>query len=210
MSERASEKRLLDAAVAGDLAALEQILLSHFQTLERHIEPKIPPEARRHIGAEDVLQDVLTQAFRDIDQFQERDGSSLIAWLKTIADHRLTDALKRIGAKKRGGHQHRLSSADFAQTSNVAALIDIVCHDSHLPQKSVARREMERAIKVALASLPENQRAVIVARYVEGKDVTEIARDTGRTEGAVRGLIQRGKENLAEAMGRASQWLSSR
>ena len=208
MSELASEKRLLDAAVVGDAAALEQFLLSHFQALERHI--KIPPDARRHLDAEDILQEVLAQAFRDIKQFKHRDGSSIIAWLKTIADHRLADALKRIGRKKRGGNQRRLTSADFAKKGSVVALFDIVCHDSHVPQDSVARREMERAMHVSLASLPENQRVVLVARYIEGKDVNEIARDTGRTEGAVRGLIQRGKENLAESMGRASQWLSSR
>ncbi len=53
-------------------------------------------------------------------------------------------------------------------------------------------------MQVAFAALPENQREVLVARYIEGKEVDEIARDKGRTEGAVRGLIQRGKENLAK------------
>src|SRR3990172_8406221 len=103
MSEPDAEKALVEAAVAGDTTALEQLLLMHFSSLERHVEPRTPADARRHLGAEDVLQDVLAQAFRDIKQFQYRDDASFVAWLKTIADHRLSDAHKRLGRKKRGG-----------------------------------------------------------------------------------------------------------
>jgi RNA polymerase sigma-70 factor (subfamily 1) len=210
MSELVTEKALADAAVAGDTAALEQLLLLKFPVLERHVEPRIPADARRQLGVDDVLQEVLTQAFRDIKQFQYHDDSSFLAWLKTIADHRLADALKRIGRKKRGGDQHRLTSGDFAKTSTVAMFLDIVAHDSRVPDDSAVRREATQAIHIALASLPENQREVLFARYIEGLEVEKIAERTGRTAAAVRGLIKRGKEGLAEAMGRASQWLSSR
>lgn len=210
MSELDAEKALVDAAVAGDVASLEQLLIGHLAALERHLAPRIPAEVRRHLGAEDVLQEVLTQAFRDIKQFQYRDDASFLAWLKTIADHRLADALKHIRRKKRGGDKHRLSSADFAQTSTVATLMDMVIHDSHVPDKSVMRRDAEAAIRVALASLPENQREAIRARYIEGQDVEQIVERTGRSPAAVRGLLKRGKAKLAEAMGRSSRWLSSR
>ena len=112
--------------------------------------------------------------------------------------------------KKRGGDQHRISARDFARTSTIATLIDVVCHDSHLPDDSAVRRKAEMAIHVALASLPEDQRDVLWARYMEGQEVDEIAQQMGRTAAAVRGLIKRGKEKLADAMGRSSEWLSSR
>ena len=210
MSELIPEKALAEAAVAGDTAALEQLLLLNFPALERHVEPRIPVDARRQLGTEDVLQEVLAQAFRDIKQFQYREDGSFLAWLKTIADHRLADALKHLGRKKRGGDLNRLSSADFAQNSTVAMLLDIVGHDSRMPDDSVIRREATQAIHVALASLPENQRDVLRTRYIDGHEVEQIAQQTGRTAAAIRGLIKRGKEGLAEAMGRASQWLSSR
>jgi RNA polymerase sigma-70 factor (ECF subfamily) len=209
MSELANEKALVDAAVGGDAAAMEHLLMRHFAPLERHLQPRIPPQARRQFGVEDVLQEVLAQAFRDIKQFQYRDDASFFSWLKSIADHRLADALKGLGRKKRGGDQHRLSSMDFA-TSTIATLIDIVCHDSHVPDDSAQRHEAERAIQVALASLPEDQREVLRARFIDGRDVSQIAQQMDRTEGAVRGLIKRGKAKLAEAMGRSSAWLSSR
>ena len=205
-----AERALVDAAIAGDTAAVEQLLLGHFSILERHIGPKIPATARRHLAVEDILQDVFAQAFRDIADFDPRSGGSFLAWLKGVADHRLADALKHIRRKKRGGDLHQLTSADAGQSSTLAQLIDLVGHDSGFPSRIVAGDEAAQAIQVAVALLPDDQRDVIRARFFDGLTVDEIAQQTGRTEGAVRGLIHRAKEKLRDAMGRSSRWLSSR
>jgi RNA polymerase sigma-70 factor (ECF subfamily) len=210
MADGDPEQNLLDAAINGDTVALERLLLTHFSALERYVAPRIPARARRQLATEDILQEVFSQAFRDLAQLRSTSSRSMLAWLKSIADHRLYDALKRIGRKKRGGDHHQLSNADVAKTSTVATLIDLVCHDSNLPDKSAARREAAKVIQVAVASLPKDQCDVIRARYFDNQSVDEIAVATGRTMAAVRGLIHRGKKKLAEAMGRSSRWLSRR
>ncbi len=210
MAELTRGKGLFDAAIAGDTAALEQLLMHHFAALERYIEPRISAEARRHLGVEDILQEVLAQAFRDIGRIECRDEGAFFAWLKKVAENRLMDALRRIGRKKRGGDQHRLSSVDFAKASTIATLIDIVGHDSHLPDDSVQRHEAEKAIQIALASVPEDQREALRARFLEGQEVDQIAKQMRRTPAAVQGLITRGKASLAQAMGRSSVWLSTK
>jgi RNA polymerase sigma-70 factor, ECF subfamily len=209
MSEFVAEKDLVAAAIDGDAVALERLLFANFSELERYVGPKIPDDVRQLVGTEDVLQEVLTQAFRDIRQFEHRTEGGFLAWLKTIADHRVTDALKRVRRKKRGGNRHRVTAADVVNTSTMATLFDLICADSHLPDKSAARREAECALQVALAGLPEDQRDAIHANFLQGKDVEQIAIDMGRTPDAIRGLIHRGKKNLADAMGRSSRWLSS-
>lgn len=210
MSTTDQERDLITKAIGGDTVALEYLLLDHYSHLEAHVTPKIPSHARRQIAAEDIMQDVFSQAFRDIAKYEARDGASFFAWLRTIADHRLTDALRRLGRKKRGGDHQQLSQAALAQTSSVVDLIDMVCHESHAPDSSVAHREAAQAIHIGVANLPDDQRRVIRERFFEGKTVEEIATGMDRTTGAVRGLIHRAQKNLAEAMGRASQWLSSR
>ncbi len=210
MSELITEKVLVEAAAGGDAAALEKLLLINYSALERYVGPHVPADANRHFGLEDIVQEVFCQAFRDIGQFQCRDDASFLAWLKTIADHRLSDALKHKGRKKRGGGHHQLSSVDIAKASTVATLLDIVCHDSHLPDDSAVRREAEKALQVALAGLADDQREAIRDRYLQGIEVEEIAERMRRTPAAIRGLIKRAKENLAEALGRSSRWLSSR
>jgi RNA polymerase sigma-70 factor (ECF subfamily) len=210
MSDRDLEIALLNDAIAGDVVAFEQLLLKHFSALKRHIEPQIPPSVRRQLAAEDVLQETFAQAFRDISRVNSTSSASFYAWLKSIADHRLIDALRRVRRTKRGGQHHQLPG-DVAKTDEtIATLIDVMCHDSHPPDRSAARHEAEKAIRVAVATLAATQRDVICARYFSGKTIDEIARETGRTPGAVRGLIRRAKENLRAAMGRSSDWLSRR
>jgi RNA polymerase sigma-70 factor (ECF subfamily) len=190
--------------------ALEQLFLHHFSALERHIAPKIPLPVRRQLAAEDVLQDVFAQAYRDIGQFNPQARGTFLGWLKAIADHRVADALKHIRRKKRGGGLHQMTPPDPGRSSAVHQVIDFVYHDSGFPSKAATANEMAHAINVAVATLPEDQGHVVRARFFHGMKVKEIADRTGRTQGAVRGLIYRAKENLRASMGRSSRWMSSR
>jgi RNA polymerase sigma-70 factor (ECF subfamily) len=210
MTEIMTERDLVTAAMAGDAIALERLLCTHLPALERYVEPRIPAEIRRQLGTEDILQEILARAFRDINRFEYRSDTGFLAWLKVIADHRLADAIKRLRRKKRGGDHKQLSKANIARLSTSATLIDLLCQDTHLPDDSAARREAEQAIQIALAGLADDQRDAITAHLLQGKPITAVAREMGRTEDAVRGLIHRGKKNLLEAMGRSSRWFSNR
>jgi RNA polymerase sigma-70 factor, ECF subfamily len=206
MSEVVADLGLINAAVAGDATALEQLLLSNYSALERHIEPQIPADARKHFGIEDILQTTFSQAFRDIRRFEPRGGGTFLAWLRTIADHRLIDALR----KMRRGTANQLSFNQAANLGSLAEFLDLVCHDSASPSKHVRKEEAARALQIAVAGLPDDQQQVLRLHCLEEKTVEDVAAETGRTEAAVRGLVFRGKKNLAEAMGRSSRWLSSR
>lgn len=208
MPKEVQESELLTAAMDGDTAALERLLLANYSRLEKHIAPRIPDSIQRYIGTEDVLQEVFTQAFRDISRYEVRSGTSFLIWLKTIADHRLVDVLRRIRAKKRGGQFRQLTPNDMELQSTVAQLIDLIWQSNATASKSVARSEAASAVNVGIASLPVDQRTAILAKYFEGKNVDVIAEEMNRSPGAVRGLIHRAQKSLADMMGRSSQWLS--
>ncbi len=205
MSEFAPESVQVESAIAGDSAALEHLLWSHYGTLERHIAPKISAAARKHFGVEDILQTVFSQAFRDIRKFEPRGDGAFFAWLRTIADHRLIDELRKLD---RGG-AHQVSNTAFGSENSIRELFDVVCRDSDSPSKAAAGKEAIQAMRIAIAGLPEDQQQVIRLHFLEHKTIEEIAAKTGRTEAAIRGLVHRGKKNLAEAMGRSSRWFSS-
>src|SRR5581483_9014157 len=66
-------------------------------------------------------------------------------------------------------------------------------------------REIERraALFQLVNSLPEDQRAVLIKRFVEQKSVRDIAAEFGRSEGAIKQLQFRALESLrARAGGR--------
>ena len=205
MAELDAESALVEAAIAGDASAVEQLLWVCYSPLERHIARKIPDHARRHFGAEDILQMAFSQVFRDIGRFEPRGDGSFLAWVRMIADHRLVDTLRKID---RGGAT-QLSPVKDADASSFRGLIDAVCQDSVTPSKRARDREAIHAIQIALAGLPADQQEVIRLHYLHHKSVEEISRETGRTEAAIRGLVYRGKRDLAAAMGRSSRWLSS-
>ena len=206
MSEDVSEKALIVAAVRGDAVSLQQLLMQHFPALEQHIAQRIPARARKHIGAEDLLQIVFSQAFRDIDRFVDRGEGSFLAWLRKIADNRIIYALRRIDK----GGKHQLSGAHFENSSYLDDLIDAVAHDSVSASVAAAGNEVVHAIQLAIAGLPDAQKEVIWEAFIAGKPVDQIAQETGRTTDAVRGLIHRGKQNLRVAMGQSARWFSAR
>lgn len=206
MCEKVSEQMLIEAAVTGDSSALEQLLLTYFSPLEDHLNQKLPDRVRRHVGVEDILQVTFSEVFRTIERFQSRREGAFFAWLRTIADHRLIDAIRKFD---REGQQH-VSAGHFANAESMFALIDEVADGGDSPSKRVRTEEAMHAMRIAIAGLPDDQREAICQHCLEHRSIEEIAAATGRTEGAVRGLIQRGKQKLAQAMGRSSRWLSSR
>jgi RNA polymerase sigma-70 factor (ECF subfamily) len=197
------------AAAAGDRAALERLLLNHYDELESRIASKLPPRLAATHAAEDILQVTFFQAFRDIGRYQARADASFSDWLARIADHRLLDAIKQHDCAKRGGQWQRLGEIAPGD-SRSASLLDWIAADQTSPTSAVARSEALHALQVALASIPEDQRKAIRLRHLEGKSLEEAAAAMGRSPDAVRGLVQRGKQSLAEAMGRASRWLSTK
>lgn len=210
MHEGREAQGLIAAAVSGDQFALERLLLAHYDRLSQHIQPSIPVSLQRLVGVEDVLQQTFLQAFRDIRGFRPQSDASFLAWLKTIADHRLLDTIRTLKRKKRGGGRRRIEAPEDPQASNLANLLELFSEDTHTPSRSVARREAVQAIQVAVAGLPDDYREAIRLRYLEGKGLEEIASSMDRTPGAVRGLLARGKEKMRDAMGRSSLWFSRR
>ena len=103
MSADEIDRELITKAISGDRPALERLLLDHCDRLSRHVDRKLPPSVRSVLGVEDVLQETFAQAFRDVRDFAPRSSECFFAWLRTIAEHRLQDALRALKRKKRGG-----------------------------------------------------------------------------------------------------------
>lgn len=123
---------------------------------------------------------------------------------------RLVDALRVEQRQKRGGGFRRQRRASESVTGSLVDLVDRLPGDAPTASGLMAKDEAILAIQVAIASLPEEQREAVRLHVLEGNSLEETAAEMGRTTGAIRGLVQRAKQQLAEAMGRASAWLSTR
>ncbi|MFO0824667.1 MAG: sigma-70 family RNA polymerase sigma factor, partial [Gemmataceae bacterium] len=59
------------------------------------------------------------------------------------------------------------------------------------PSERVARNERFAKLATAISELPTTQRVVVEMRYLQGLKVNEIARNLGKSEGAVSLLLHR-------------------
>lgn len=203
------EDALLASAVSGDKDATGRILWAYYERLLGHIAPQIPHSLRPSIDADDILEEAFVHVWRHIQDFQPQGPGSFYAWLKKIAQRTLLDKIKARRTEKRGGGRE---PAEFRQRddSSLASLLELVAADTHTPSSSAARREAERALRVALAGLPEHYQQVVGLRYLRGFSIPDVAARMGRTEAAVQMLCQRALRKLHDAMGSASKYLSSR
>jgi RNA polymerase sigma-70 factor (ECF subfamily) len=206
MSDERSKNELIAHAVAGDRMATGRLLLDHARQLKQHLAPRIPKSLARLIAVDDILQDTFIQAMRDIRQYQMRPDATFYNWLRTIADHRLQDALEAIRRKKRG--------ADFRQVDNRSSrwtkLSDILADRGPSPISVIVRNEMVSAIQVGIAVLPEEQRTAVSLHCLDGRSVEETAAAICRSPAAVRGLIYRAKQSLRSTLKSSSRWFDKK
>jgi RNA polymerase sigma-70 factor (ECF subfamily) len=109
--------------------------------------------------AEDLLQETMLRVYRNIGRYEARGVFG--AWVFRIASKLAFTELRR----------RRFRAAPLAEP--VLDVPDPIHTD---PAEIRVVRERERAIEAALASLPDDQRAVVLLRVRDGMSLEEIAR----------------------------------
>lgn len=211
MMDLARQRELIPQAIAGNHQALEELLLAHCDTLAEHIRPKLAGPMQSLISPEDILQETFFRAFQQISKFQPQSDQSFVAWLKTIAESRIIDAIKHQRRRKRGGDMQRVEQARDAFHTTMADLMGMLeDDDGHSPSQIVATDEAVRAMQIGIASLPDEQRQAVMLRFFRQKSLEEAGAEMNRSPDAIRGLLRRAKASLREHMQRTSIWLSKR
>jgi len=170
--------QLLDAAQAGDPAALADLLHLHRATVFRY--------GLRYCKStedtEDAVQETLWAAARSIRNF--RRAAAITTWLFTIVRNKCHRLLL-----------HRHGEPDLADV--LPTLID--------PPRSIedemARQQIRRILATALARLEPAHREVILLRDVEGLTAPEAAERLGLSVQALKSRLHRAREALREQAG---------
>jgi len=168
---------LIERARTGDPRAFDELARGEERALYRHAARIVGPGP----DAEDVVQDAFLSAWRSIQSFE---GTSFRAWLFRIVTNR---ALDKVRSRKRHA-ELPLEPADDEEVSwaEPAApgpdLLDIA-----------ASREALVVVEEALATIPEEQRAALLLRDVEGFAYEEIAMMTAVEIGTVKSRIHRAR-----------------
>src|SRR5512134_1877471 len=166
------DQGLLDAARAGDRAALDQLLTRHQGRVYRFgLKMCRDPE-----DAKDVLQETLLAVARNVKDF--RGASSVSTWLYTIA--RSFCIKKRPRSKFAPAQEESLSARE--------------------PDDALAGRQIESALEQAIGSLDPMYREVLLLRDVEGLTAPEVAEVMGLSVEAVKSRLHRARVAVREAV----------
>jgi RNA polymerase sigma factor (sigma-70 family) len=203
------EQELIVSAIAGDKVALQSLLLIHYSEIETTIRQNLGSGLAAKVEFQDLMQEVLTSVYQEIDRFTLMEGASFRAWLKQITKNRVVDVARKLRRIKRGGQAHHLDIQGLA-TESLDGVWDWVFRDSNPPDRPARRREEREAVQICLARLQIDQREAVIAFYFEQQSTQEIAQLMNRSQGAVRELLRRARANLAKDLGTASKWLSAR
>ena len=124
-------------------------------------------------GAEDVVQDAMLDAHRRWDRVGAYDAPR--SWVRRVVIQR---AMKvgRKRANERRSHLRAVAGTDATATSE---------------------RGLDPELRVALAALPPQQRAVLALHYLEDLSVVDTAELLGIAEGTVKVHLSRGRAALA-------------
>ncbi len=178
-----ADNELLSRAVAGDRAALAELLNQSGAALRRKLQGQIARRWQSLLSEDDVLQETYAEAFLDITTFRPESEASFAAWLSSIAQNNLRDAIKGLEAEKRGGQRRRIQVTNADQS--LSDLFALLADSGTSPTAHARRLELCQHLQRAIAQLPTAY-AHVVQRYdLEGQSADELSTSLGCSTGAV-------------------------
>lgn len=168
---------LVRRACRGDGEAFGKLYDLHLDTVYRYVYYKVSDAAE----AEDLTSQIFLKAWEAMPRYQWRE-IPFSHWLMRLARNAVIDHYRT--AKPRGELDESLVSQEPD------------------PQGEYLRGERLRDLESAIRSLPEEQRSVIVLRFIEEMDYSQVAEIMGKSQGALRVIQHRGLAALRRILAR--------
>jgi len=167
------QERLLIEAAQKDPRRFAELYETNFERVYAFIVRRVHDRTE----AEDLTSEVFRHALSNLSKFEWR-GVPFAVWLYRIAPNTLAD------------RSRKLSRQNFQPVP-----------DDELERSIWPDIERRAALFQLVDSLPEDQRSVIIQRFVEQKSIRDIAQEFGKSEGAIKQLQYRALENLRARAG---------
>lgn len=173
------EDDLVRRAIRRDRQAFAALYDLTVDRVYRHIAYRTSGRA----DAEDLTQQVYLQAWRAIDRYRPR-GAPFVAWLLTIAHNVVVSHYRR-------------------RRDSVALGDDLVIRDlADQPDEALSRDQDQDEVREAVSRLKPDQQQVIMMRFVDELEYSDVAAALGKSEGAIRVIQHRALHELRRLLGR--------
>jgi RNA polymerase sigma-70 factor (ECF subfamily) len=189
---------LVRAAQGGDAAALEALFARYLPRVRQIVALRMGWRLRQVLEVEDIVQEVLLDAFQGLEKFQPRSEGSFRNWLARSIEREIVDAARTESRKKRGGGAVRR----FGDYDSALLGSSIFGADVTSPSAGVRVDELGARLEEALLEMPAYQRDLIVLRALCEMSYAEVAGELGISrEETVRVAYSRALRQLEERLG---------
>ena len=182
MGDKSSDRVLVDRVKQGDKSAFDLLVLKY----QHKIVKLVMRYVRDSSEALDVTQEAFLKAYRALPGF--RGDSAFYTWLYRIA---INPAKTYLVAAKRRPLDYDLDLQDPEQYDMQARLKEV-----DTPEGMLLSEEIRKTVNEAINQLPEDLRAAIILREMEGMSYDEIAQTMECPIGTVRSRIFRAREAI--------------
>ena len=171
-----NEKRLVEQAKSGDAEAFGKLYDAYVDRVYRYIFFRVSDVPT----AEDITSQVFLKAWQNLGRYQPK--GPILAWFYAIARNTVIDHYRT-----------------YKQTVSLDAAAPLASKDDKLDDWVESKSDMNK-VQESLQYLTEEQREVIVLKFIAEFDTGQIAGRMGKSEGAVRALQMRALQTLSKVM----------
>lgn len=180
-----TDQSLLRKFQAGDPDAATQLYLRYAKRLQALAQAQVAEDLAQRVDPEDIVQSVFRTFFRRVSlgQYDVPEGEDLWRLFLVIGLNKVREVAAH----------HRAAKRDVRATAGGAAH-DQALRAAHGPDEE-ALAILRLVVDEVLHDLPAAQRRIIELR-IEGFEVAEIARQSGRSKRSVERVLQEFRNNL--------------
>jgi RNA polymerase sigma-70 factor (ECF subfamily) len=172
-------------AVNGDAAAAQAMADAALLPLFRFCFHRVG--GNRHL-CEEVVQETLLRALRDLDQYDPQRGrDNIFPWLSGLARNEISRVLTR---EKNAASLEQLWARMDGDLRSIYSRLE----SEEFPVNLLEREETRAFVNATMAQLPPHYRQALEAKYLDQKTVRDMAGETGNTEKAVESLLGRARQ----------------
>ena len=187
MSDRELDRQLVERAQRGDKHAFGLLVSKYQRKLSRLLSRFVKDQAE----VEDVAQEAFVKAYRALPSF--RGDSAFYTWLYRIGINTAKNYLVAMGRRAPTVTEFNAQEAEEFDGGNQL-------RDINTPESLLMTKQIANTVNEAMKELPEELRAAIQLREIEGLSYEEIAAAMDCPIGTVRSRIFRAREAIAERL----------
>ena len=185
------EAALIDRFLSGDETAFDQIV-ERFQDLVFNLSARLlgPDEAH------DLSQEVFLQLYKKLGSFRRE--ASLRTWIYRVVLNRAKNRQRSWRRREREMTAVNVEDAERDGTMELSAVVGIGI--APLPDRLLERKELGEILQEAIATLPFEQRTIVLLKDIEGLSYEEISRTLNVALGTVKSRLARARKVLRERL----------